>query len=935
MSTFTAASSSTITDLHKRVRYSTGLVLGVDEFEQEQAYLLERDRLHPRALHGYGTVSGLRVELGETSTGETSSELVVTPGLAVVPSGQHACIGRPQCADLDEWVKAQDESTLEPHVETPESGPSLPVYVVLCYRECETDTVPIPGEPCRSADDSAAPSRIAEDFELQLRLTPPAQPSEEATRAFGAFLQRIQPTEHEERAIGDDEFEGMVKEELETIRSQVGDEGTPVTGSDAETPIYLDASTAHASLTKAFRMWSRLEARGIDTSSNRCGVLAGNDSDCVRLGTVNLTLQSVSDGYELKDVSGEDISVDHRPVLLETRLLQEYLAKGSLDGETIRRTLATVSVEGPETLRLWFHHDELVELTEDIPSEVEVNAETVAVNDVSAVGTGQNAFDLSLDAPVEPGDRIVVEIPLADVKEQGTNVSLLERLGEESAPDYLDRSGETVVVYSVAPDATLRLDDLADVEIEEELDTEHILAWNPELNVWQNRELEEPDALSIEEVAASLPTLPFATSEVVDLDSLAEVYAGRDEIRAKINEARAVRDDAEDGIDGRAIPIRVRFHLNTDEAITTTENAFEVEDFAVRVFSERNFPMSTYLYLTEEEVLGRAQLTRNVFVLFVRENTIHKRPYLRLRFDLSETRINRQDGSGEVTNAFEATEWIEERPVKWLGHDGTQYVTVFASWRSAGGDLEGPQYSPRVTGIQGTSVADESGEEGDVLSLQGGNGENEWTPTSLTDLDLPDLDVASSDHTHALNDLSDVEAEAPGGDDVLTWQEGAWVPGSGVDEVDPSTLSSDYVSTNPETDQPYAIVAAGSVTLTEDDDADLIAELNDPTYGEISVRLVDQDNGLFLVNFSGYTPPDPPGPNPYIVKGTPTEPVAGTDVQPEISIGATFSVVRFMGEGILVQCVEQQVGLAGQGEGLQLSVRPLSHMIEISRIGGR
>ena len=45
---------STGLDPDKRVKYSLGLVLGVDEFEQEQHYLLGRGRQHNRALHGYG-----------------------------------------------------------------------------------------------------------------------------------------------------------------------------------------------------------------------------------------------------------------------------------------------------------------------------------------------------------------------------------------------------------------------------------------------------------------------------------------------------------------------------------------------------------------------------------------------------------------------------------------------------------------------------------------------------------------------------------------------------------------------------------------------------------------------------------------------------------------------------------------------------------------
>ena len=64
----------------------------------------------------------------------------------------------------------------------------LTVYVVLCYRECETDPVPIPGGPCRTQEDSTAASRITDDFQLKLVLEPPPQVEENAVRRFGASL---------------------------------------------------------------------------------------------------------------------------------------------------------------------------------------------------------------------------------------------------------------------------------------------------------------------------------------------------------------------------------------------------------------------------------------------------------------------------------------------------------------------------------------------------------------------------------------------------------------------------------------------------------------------------------------------------------------------------------------------------------------------------
>jgi len=81
------------------------MVLGVDEFEQEQAYFLEANRRHHRTLHGYGTVCGLHVT-------HDGLEVQVSPGLAVSPAGSEIRIPKAQCARLDEWL-SQERSDVE------------------------------------------------------------------------------------------------------------------------------------------------------------------------------------------------------------------------------------------------------------------------------------------------------------------------------------------------------------------------------------------------------------------------------------------------------------------------------------------------------------------------------------------------------------------------------------------------------------------------------------------------------------------------------------------------------------------------------------------------------------------------------------------------------------------------------------------------------
>lgn len=72
-------------DPTKHVKYTLGMVLGVDDFTQEFAYLAGRDRWLARDLLGYGTASGLRVGV---EIEDRAPQVVVTPGVAVSPSGQ-------------------------------------------------------------------------------------------------------------------------------------------------------------------------------------------------------------------------------------------------------------------------------------------------------------------------------------------------------------------------------------------------------------------------------------------------------------------------------------------------------------------------------------------------------------------------------------------------------------------------------------------------------------------------------------------------------------------------------------------------------------------------------------------------------------------------------------------------------------------------------
>jgi hypothetical protein len=133
----------------QRVRYSFGQLLSVADFELEQTYFLEKTRLHNRLLHGSGIIVGLEVALSHSS-------IAVQPGCAL------DCVGN--MIFVSEALEAK-----------PPDGTDNPVYIMLHYRECETDLIPVVGEPCETGEQNIEASRITESFQLNYESGNPFQ----------------------------------------------------------------------------------------------------------------------------------------------------------------------------------------------------------------------------------------------------------------------------------------------------------------------------------------------------------------------------------------------------------------------------------------------------------------------------------------------------------------------------------------------------------------------------------------------------------------------------------------------------------------------------------------------------------------------------------------------------------------------------------------
>jgi hypothetical protein len=333
MTTFVTPVQVTPVDPTKHVNFTLGMVLGVDDMNQQFAYTSERQKWYARDLLGYGTVSGLQV----TAPSDNSrARVLVAPGVAVVQSGELVRVPTAQCAYLDDWLMANQEQLLTYIALSPPSG-TVTLYVVLCYRECPTDPVPIAGEPCRSADEATAPSRLTDDFELTLSFTPPAQPEEEGLRGLVGWLRSVTISPGASTPLVD--F-------LNALRAAM----TPPPGSPPASPPYfvgspptnmqINADDICDYLHAAFRVWVT-ELRPLWRpdwigSLTQCTSASGTnmapiaDADCVLLATLDvpLTLVASTNSWQVADPPAVIVREEQRPYVLHLRLLQEWVSCG-------------------------------------------------------------------------------------------------------------------------------------------------------------------------------------------------------------------------------------------------------------------------------------------------------------------------------------------------------------------------------------------------------------------------------------------------------------------------------------------------------------------------------------------------------------------------------------------------------------------------------
>lgn len=312
-------------DPTKHVNYVLGMVLGEDDFKQEFAYLAGRDRWLARDLIGFGTVRGLRLQV---EMGGAGPRVSVDPGVALSPRGQLICVPTQQCAYLRDWV-AKNAVEVTRRAGSPVG--ELPVYVVLCYRECPDDDVPIPGEPCRTEDQLTKPSRLRDDFCLELTFDPPRQREEAALRDFCRWLRAIDMTDASPESSPLQDFLDAIRQAAAPSLSSSPMSPPPGDYMSGSPPTWLHVHSADVCeyLRAAFRVWiTELRPKWIErwygcAPNSKEAVPA---EDCVLIGEIRVTL--IDDGagnLTPTDAAAPTVHEDDRPFVVHLRMLQEWL----------------------------------------------------------------------------------------------------------------------------------------------------------------------------------------------------------------------------------------------------------------------------------------------------------------------------------------------------------------------------------------------------------------------------------------------------------------------------------------------------------------------------------------------------------------------------------------------------------------------------------
>jgi hypothetical protein len=300
------------------LHYHFGMLLGVDDFETEQAYHRAKVRLHNAWLHRAGVVWGFDVRR-DLDRGE----LRVLPGLALDAAGHELHLEGDACVNVGRWFEAHKKDDGFVFTET-ENTVNFDAHVVIRFKACLTRQVPALLEPCAGAETTTTYSRVFETIEILLKP--------------GQAPPRVEP-HHRLRLLFGLDQPALDNGVITPADQQVLDERTRIAALARE-----DQSAACLQAFQRFAALDAIEMRpAMSADGSRQLLFPGADDEPVVLANVTgLTLEKGDDGWKLT-AGGVDTSV--RPTHVATRTIQDLLC-----GLLARDAAANVSAIGPRAL---------------------------------------------------------------------------------------------------------------------------------------------------------------------------------------------------------------------------------------------------------------------------------------------------------------------------------------------------------------------------------------------------------------------------------------------------------------------------------------------------------------------------------------------------------------------------------------------------------
>lgn len=201
MTDFTTASAEEADALAASVSpdrpyHETGVLLGADDFRDEQTYHRARLARALAYLSGGGTLIGLRAVI-QSNADATLHEVKVLPGLAIDRLGRLIEVPRAWCLRLENWWAARSADELR----AAHGAQGVVVDLFLRFAAVARGRTPSFAQGAFDATDALVPNRLRDAFRFDLVLRPDAKDAPQASMLPMTRFAALRGVAEAERAV--------------------------------------------------------------------------------------------------------------------------------------------------------------------------------------------------------------------------------------------------------------------------------------------------------------------------------------------------------------------------------------------------------------------------------------------------------------------------------------------------------------------------------------------------------------------------------------------------------------------------------------------------------------------------------------------------------------------------------------------------------------